>query len=151
MKEILGTCVSVGCTVDHEEPRDLQSKVIAAPPPPPPPVLPTPLLRCPPTRPPVATMCSSRCALRCCCSSVRRRVRRPRCITCSFCCNCLQNCWERSTALLEVGDLVYPGRACCHWCVRARTHACLLSKLPAHPLGRRWGSSTVAGGATFLL
>ena len=27
IKEILGTCVSVGCTVDHEEPRDLQSKV----------------------------------------------------------------------------------------------------------------------------
>ena len=27
IKEILGTCVSVGCTVDHEEPRDLQQKV----------------------------------------------------------------------------------------------------------------------------
>mmetsp|Transcript_1785 Transcript_1785/g.5197 ORF Transcript_1785/g.5197 Transcript_1785/m.5197 type:complete len:167 (+) Transcript_1785:70-570(+) len=27
VKEILGTCVSVGCTVDHEEPRDLQSKI----------------------------------------------------------------------------------------------------------------------------
>ncbi len=27
VKEILGTCVSVGCTVDHEDPRELQSKV----------------------------------------------------------------------------------------------------------------------------
>ncbi len=27
VKEILGTCVSVGCTVDHEEPRDVQSQV----------------------------------------------------------------------------------------------------------------------------
>lgn len=26
-KEMLGTCVSVGCTVDHEDPRDVQSKV----------------------------------------------------------------------------------------------------------------------------
>lgn len=26
-KEILGTCVSVGCTVDHEDPRDIQSKI----------------------------------------------------------------------------------------------------------------------------
>lgn len=26
-KEILGTCVSVGCTVDHEEPREIQAKV----------------------------------------------------------------------------------------------------------------------------
>ena len=27
VKEILGTCVSVGCTVDHEDPRKVQSKV----------------------------------------------------------------------------------------------------------------------------
>ena len=27
VKEILGTCVSVGCTVDHQEPRELQEKV----------------------------------------------------------------------------------------------------------------------------
>jgi hypothetical protein len=27
VKEILGTCVSVGCTVNHEDPRELQSKV----------------------------------------------------------------------------------------------------------------------------
>ena len=27
VKEILGTCVSVGCTVDHQEPRELQAKV----------------------------------------------------------------------------------------------------------------------------
>ena len=27
VKEILGTCVSVGCTVDHEDPKDLQAKV----------------------------------------------------------------------------------------------------------------------------
>lgn len=27
IKEILGTCVSVGCTVDHEDPRELQKKV----------------------------------------------------------------------------------------------------------------------------
>ena len=27
VKEILGTCVSVGCTVDHEDPREIQSKV----------------------------------------------------------------------------------------------------------------------------
>ena len=27
VKEILGTCVSVGCTVDHAEPREIQSKV----------------------------------------------------------------------------------------------------------------------------
>ena len=27
VKEILGTCVSVGCTVDNEEPRDVQSKI----------------------------------------------------------------------------------------------------------------------------
>lgn len=27
VKEILGTCVSVGCTVDHEDPREVQSKV----------------------------------------------------------------------------------------------------------------------------
>ena len=33
VKEILGTCVSVGCTVDHEEPRDLQAKVHPPPPP----------------------------------------------------------------------------------------------------------------------
>lgn len=26
-KEILGTCVSVGCTVEHEDPQDIQSKV----------------------------------------------------------------------------------------------------------------------------
>ena len=31
IKEILGTCVSVGCTVDHEEPRDLQQKVRCQP------------------------------------------------------------------------------------------------------------------------
>ena len=29
VKEILGTCVSVGCTVDHEDPREIQSKVRA--------------------------------------------------------------------------------------------------------------------------
>jgi large subunit ribosomal protein L12e len=28
-KEILGTCVSVGCTVDHEDPREIQSKIDA--------------------------------------------------------------------------------------------------------------------------
>ncbi|CAL5224041.1 g6663 [Coccomyxa viridis] len=27
VKEILGTCVSVGCTVDHEDPREIQSKL----------------------------------------------------------------------------------------------------------------------------
>jgi large subunit ribosomal protein L12e len=27
VKEILGTCVSVGCTVDHEDPREIQKKV----------------------------------------------------------------------------------------------------------------------------
>jgi len=27
VKEILGTCVSVGCTVDHEDPREVQSKL----------------------------------------------------------------------------------------------------------------------------
>lgn len=27
MKEILGTCVSVGCTVDGEDPRALQQKI----------------------------------------------------------------------------------------------------------------------------
>jgi large subunit ribosomal protein L12e len=27
VKEILGTCKSVGCTVDHEDPQDLQAKV----------------------------------------------------------------------------------------------------------------------------
>lgn len=27
VKEILGTCVSVGCTVDHEDPRDIVSKI----------------------------------------------------------------------------------------------------------------------------
>jgi len=27
VKEILGTCVSVGCTVDHEDPREIQSKI----------------------------------------------------------------------------------------------------------------------------
>jgi hypothetical protein len=27
VKEILGTCVSVGCTVDHEDPREIQEKV----------------------------------------------------------------------------------------------------------------------------
>ena len=27
VKEILGTCVSVGCTVDWQSPRDLQSKI----------------------------------------------------------------------------------------------------------------------------
>ena len=27
VKEILGTCVSVGCTVDGESPRDIQSKI----------------------------------------------------------------------------------------------------------------------------
>lgn len=27
VKEILGTCVSVGCTVEHEDPRDIQQKV----------------------------------------------------------------------------------------------------------------------------
>ncbi len=27
VKEILGTCVSVGCTVDHEEPRDIIAKI----------------------------------------------------------------------------------------------------------------------------
>lgn len=26
-KEILGTCVSVGCTVEHEDPRDIQTKI----------------------------------------------------------------------------------------------------------------------------
>lgn len=26
-KEILGTCVSVGCTVEHEEPREIQRKI----------------------------------------------------------------------------------------------------------------------------
>ena len=31
IREILGTCVSVGCTVDHEEPRDLQEKVCPVP------------------------------------------------------------------------------------------------------------------------
>ena len=29
VKEILGTCVSVGCTVDHEDPREIQNKVIS--------------------------------------------------------------------------------------------------------------------------
>ena len=32
VKEILGTCVSVGCTVNHEDPRELQKKVAAAAP-----------------------------------------------------------------------------------------------------------------------
>jgi len=27
VKEILGTCVSVGCTVDHQEPRDVQTGI----------------------------------------------------------------------------------------------------------------------------
>ncbi|CAK0732313.1 60S ribosomal protein L12B [Coccomyxa viridis] len=27
VKEILGTCVSVGCTVDHEDPREIQNKL----------------------------------------------------------------------------------------------------------------------------
>ena len=27
MKEILGTCVSVGCTVDGEDPKTLQQKI----------------------------------------------------------------------------------------------------------------------------
>jgi hypothetical protein len=27
VKEILGTCVSVGCTVDGEDPRDIQAKI----------------------------------------------------------------------------------------------------------------------------
>ena len=27
VKEILGTCVSVGCTVDGEDPKDLQQKI----------------------------------------------------------------------------------------------------------------------------
>jgi large subunit ribosomal protein L12e len=27
VKEILGTCVSVGCTVDGEDPREIQSKI----------------------------------------------------------------------------------------------------------------------------
>ena len=27
VKEILGTCVSVGCTVEHDDPREVQSKV----------------------------------------------------------------------------------------------------------------------------
>ncbi|KAK9829281.1 hypothetical protein WJX72_004925 [[Myrmecia] bisecta] len=27
VKEMLGTCVSVGCTVDHEDPKDIQSKI----------------------------------------------------------------------------------------------------------------------------
>ncbi|GAB4817479.1 hypothetical protein N2152v2_004525 [Parachlorella kessleri] len=27
VKEILGTCVSVGCTVEHEDPREIQSKI----------------------------------------------------------------------------------------------------------------------------
>ena len=27
VKEILGTCVSVGCTVDHMDPREMQAKV----------------------------------------------------------------------------------------------------------------------------
>lgn len=27
VKEILGTCKSVGCTVDHEDPQDIQEKV----------------------------------------------------------------------------------------------------------------------------
>ena len=27
VKEILGTCVSVGCRVDHQEPREVQEKV----------------------------------------------------------------------------------------------------------------------------
>ena len=30
IKEILGTCVSVGCTVDHEDPRELQKKVCSS-------------------------------------------------------------------------------------------------------------------------
>ena len=29
VKEILGTCKSVGCQVDHEDPQDIQSKVQA--------------------------------------------------------------------------------------------------------------------------
>ena len=27
VKEILGTCKSVGCTVDHEDPQEIQEKV----------------------------------------------------------------------------------------------------------------------------
>ncbi|KAI7843513.1 hypothetical protein COHA_002756 [Chlorella ohadii] len=27
VKEMLGTCVSVGCTVEHEDPRDIQTKI----------------------------------------------------------------------------------------------------------------------------
>jgi len=27
VKEILGTCLSVGCTIDHQEPRDMQTAV----------------------------------------------------------------------------------------------------------------------------
>ena len=30
VKEILGTCVSVGCTVDHQEAREVQEKVCRA-------------------------------------------------------------------------------------------------------------------------
>ena len=30
VKEILGTCKSVGCTVDHEDPMDIQVKVSPA-------------------------------------------------------------------------------------------------------------------------
>ena len=30
VKEILGTCVSVGCTVEHEDPREVQNKVQGA-------------------------------------------------------------------------------------------------------------------------
>ena len=29
VKEMLGTCVSVGCTVDGQSPRDIQSKIDA--------------------------------------------------------------------------------------------------------------------------
>ena len=31
VKEILGTCKSVGCTVDHEDPVDIQNKVCLVP------------------------------------------------------------------------------------------------------------------------
>ena len=76
VKEILGTCVSVGCTVEDQDPRDIQQQIDdGAPPLRPPSLSPRPLAPPPPASPPPSrgpALTSSWCVLPQAISSVQR-------------------------------------------------------------------------------
>ena len=94
VKEILGTCVSVGCTVEDQDPRDIQQQIDdGAPPLRPPSLSPRPLAPPPPASPPPSrgpALTSSWCVLPQAISSVQRN----------------------RTALLKLGEVSCPASIC---------------------------------------